>query len=104
MPEDLLVRAPKTLTATEASTLSCAGLTVWFALVERPGVQAGDIMLIRSTVGVALLVLHIAKANGAEIMIGGYAFSRSRRRPSAIRHLTGTSHQAILFDAGKNCI
>jgi NADPH:quinone reductase-like Zn-dependent oxidoreductase len=34
-PEDWFSQAPKTLDDAEASTLPCAGLTAWFALVER---------------------------------------------------------------------
>ena len=41
LPEDWLVRAPDSLDDAEASTLPVAGLTAWFALVERGGLRAG---------------------------------------------------------------
>ncbi|WP_211166217.1 zinc-dependent alcohol dehydrogenase family protein [Mucilaginibacter robiniae] len=71
MPEKWLVKAPKTLNDAEASTLPCAGVTAWFALVERARVHAGNTVLIPSTGGVALFGLQIAKANGAEVIISG---------------------------------
>ena len=71
MPEAWLVKAPHTLTDVEASTLPCAGVTAWFALVERAGVKAGDTVLIPSTGGVALFGLQIAKAHGAKVIISG---------------------------------
>jgi len=71
MPEKWLVKAPKTLNDVEASTLPCAGVTAWFALVERARVRAGDTVLITSTGCVALFGLQIAKANGAEVIISG---------------------------------
>ena len=39
--ENGLVAAPETLDDAEASTLPCAGLTAWFALVERGHLRAG---------------------------------------------------------------
>lgn len=63
------MRAPDTLDAGEASTLSCAGLTAWFALIERGCLKAGDKVLVQGTGGVALFGLQIAKAHGAEVFI-----------------------------------
>ena len=71
MPEDWFVVAPETLTARQACTLPVAGLTAWFALVERAGVRAGDTVLIPSTGGVALFGLQIAKAHGARVIVCG---------------------------------
>ncbi|MDX0600196.1 zinc-binding dehydrogenase [Sinorhizobium medicae] len=68
-PEDWFVAAPKSLDAAEASTLPCAGLTAWFALVERGHLRAGDRVLVQGTGGVALFGLQIAKATGAEVII-----------------------------------
>lgn len=69
LSEDWLVRAPATLTDAEASTLPVAGLTAWFALVERAGVRAGDVVLVPNTGGVALFGLQIAKAHGAQVIV-----------------------------------
>ncbi len=53
----------------EASTLPCAGLTAWFALVERGHLRAGQSVLVQGTGGVALFALQIAKAHGAEVFV-----------------------------------
>ncbi|MGK9051923.1 zinc-dependent alcohol dehydrogenase family protein [Neorhizobium petrolearium] len=68
-PEDWFVAAPATLDAAEASTLPCAGLTAWFALIEAGRLKAGDKVVIQGTGGVALFGLQIAKAHGAEVFI-----------------------------------
>ncbi|TPP05072.1 zinc-dependent alcohol dehydrogenase family protein [Rhizobium glycinendophyticum] len=78
MSEEWFVTAPTTLDMVHAATLPCAGVTAWFALVERAGVQAGDIVLIPSTGGVALFGLQIAKANGAEVIVSGKAANAER--------------------------
>lgn len=69
LPEAWLVKAPGTLNDAEASTLVCAGLTAWFALIERGGLRAGETVLVQGTGGVALFALQIAKAMGAEVFI-----------------------------------
>lgn len=65
-PADWFVAAPKTLDAGEASTLPCAGLTAWMALIESGKLKAGEKVLIQGTGGVALFALQIARAHGAE--------------------------------------
>ncbi|QRM44513.1 NAD(P)-dependent alcohol dehydrogenase [Rhizobium sp. BG4] len=67
--EDWFAKAPDTLDAAEASTLPCAGLTAWFALVERGKLKAGQKVLIQGTGGVALFGVQIAKAHGAEVFV-----------------------------------
>lgn len=69
LPEDWLVTAPAALDDAQASTLPCAALTAWFALVERGGVRAGDTVLIRGTGGVALFGLQFAKLHGAKVLV-----------------------------------
>ena len=69
MNEEWLVRAPRTLTDAEASTLVCAGLTAWVALVERGGLRAGESVLVQGTGGVSLFALQIAKAMGAQVFV-----------------------------------
>ena len=64
--ENGLVAAPETLDDVEASTLPCAGLTAWFALVERGNLRAGQSVLVQGTGGGAIFALQIAKALGAE--------------------------------------
>ncbi|HGG9147062.1 TPA: NAD(P)-dependent alcohol dehydrogenase [Enterobacter cloacae] len=67
--ENGLVAAPETLDDVEASTLPCAGLTAWFALVERGNLRAGQSVLVQGTGGVAIFALQIAKAIGAEVYV-----------------------------------
>jgi len=86
MPEAWLVRAPATLSDAEACTLPCAGVTAWFALVERARVRAGDKVLIPSTGGVALFGLQIAKAHGAEVIVSGRAHNEARARALGADH------------------
>lgn len=69
MDENWLVAAPHTLDDVEASTLPCAGLTAWFALIERGGLRAGQTVLVHGTGGVATFALQIAKAHGAEVFV-----------------------------------
>ncbi len=69
MRENWLVAAPETLDDAEASTLPCAGLTAWFALVERGQLRAGQSVLVQGTGGVAIFALQIAKAHGAEVFV-----------------------------------
>jgi NADPH:quinone reductase-like Zn-dependent oxidoreductase len=80
MPQAWLVRAPDSLSDGEACTLPCAGVTAWFALVERARVRAGDTVLIPSTGGVALFGLQIAKAHGARVIVSGRADKETRAR------------------------
>jgi NADPH:quinone reductase-like Zn-dependent oxidoreductase len=67
--EEWLSSAPSTLSDAEASTLVCAGLTAWFALVERGGLRAGESVLVQGTGGVALFALQIAKTLGAKVFV-----------------------------------
>ena len=66
IPAAWVVHAPRSLNDLQASTLPCAGLTAWFALVERSGVKAGDRVLIPGTGGGALFGLLLAKMSGGE--------------------------------------
>ena len=86
MPEGWFVNAPATLPDWQACTLPVAGLTAWFALVERAGVRAGDTVLIPSTGGVALFGLQIAKASGAEVIVCGRPEHESRTRKLGADH------------------
>ena len=86
MSQEWFVKAPETLTATEACTLPCAGLTAWFALVERAGIKAGDTVLIPGTGGVALFGLQIAKAHGAEVIVSGRLENMERAKALGADH------------------
>ncbi|MCL6709473.1 NAD(P)-dependent alcohol dehydrogenase [Pseudomonas sp. R2.Fl] len=86
MPEDWFVLAPTSLEAWQACTLPVAGLTAWFALVERACVHAGDTVLIPSTGGVALFGMQIAKANGAEVIVTSQPEYEERARALGADH------------------
>ena len=88
-PEDWFVRAPDSLDDVEGSTLPCAGLTAWFALVEKGSLHAGEIVLVEGTGGVALFGLQIAKAHGARAIV----VSRSAEKLERARAL-GADHGA----------
>lgn len=86
-PEDWFVRAPSSLHDSEASTLPCAGLTAWFALVEKGQVHAGETVLIEGTGGVALFGLQIARAHGATvIVVSGSAEKLARAKALGADH------------------
>lgn len=68
-PADWFVRAPASLDDGEASTLPCAGVTAWFALIEKGHVRAGETVVIEGTGGVALFGLQIAKARDANVIV-----------------------------------
>jgi NADPH:quinone reductase-like Zn-dependent oxidoreductase len=93
MPEDWLVHAPASLDSAHACTLPCAGVTAWFALVERAGVRAGDTVLIPSTGGVALFGLQIAKAHGAEVIVSGRAANEARARALGADHYVDSKRE-----------
>lgn len=87
-PEDWFVRAPATLDDAAASTLPCAGLTAWYALVELGRVRAGDRVLIEGTGGVALFGVQIARAHGAEVIVtSGSAAKLERVRALGAHHV-----------------
>lgn len=69
LDEEWAVRAPDTLSDAEASTLPCAGLTAWTALVERGRVRAGESVVVLGTGGVAIFAVQIALAHGAEVIV-----------------------------------
>jgi len=64
-----LVPTPVGLTDAEASTLPCAGLTAWSAIVRLGQVRPGDVVLIEGTGGVAVFALQFAKLAGAQVII-----------------------------------
>ncbi|WP_409568129.1 zinc-dependent alcohol dehydrogenase family protein [Methylobacterium sp. E-066] len=87
LPQDWFVAAPQSLDLAEASTLPCAGLTAWFALVERGQLRAGQSVLVQGTGGVALFGLQIAKAHGAEVFVtSGSENKRERARALGADH------------------
>ncbi|OCP02375.1 MULTISPECIES: NAD(P)-dependent alcohol dehydrogenase [unclassified Ensifer] len=78
-PEDWFVKAPESLDDGEASTLPCAGVTAWFALVEKGHPKAGDRVVVQGTGGVSLFGLQIAKAHGAEVIVTSASQDKLKR-------------------------
>lgn len=69
MDEEGLAKAPEYLTNEEASTLPCAALTAWSALITEGNVKAGDTVLLQGTGGVSLFALQFSKLIGAKVLI-----------------------------------
>lgn len=63
-----VVKIPAHLSDEEASTLPCAAVTAWSALVTEGGLTAGDTVLVQGTGGVSLFALQLAKAQGARVI------------------------------------
>lgn len=69
LSEQGLVRQPDHLSFEEGTTLTCAGLTAWQAVVEKGRVKAGDTVLLLGTGGVSIFGLQFAKMHGARVII-----------------------------------
>ncbi|MFB6372051.1 MAG: NAD(P)-dependent alcohol dehydrogenase, partial [Bradymonadaceae bacterium] len=69
MPARSAVAAPENLSDAEASTLTCAGLTAWYAVTEQGDVQAGDTLATLGTGGVSSFALLFGDALGAEVIL-----------------------------------
>ncbi|XXX73344.1 NAD(P)-dependent alcohol dehydrogenase [Sorangium sp. So ce134] len=88
LPEDWAVTAPRSLSAAAASTLPCAGLTAWFALVEHGDLHAGQTVVVQGTGGVALFGLQIAAAHGAEVIVTSSSDDKlTRAKALGARHV-----------------
>jgi NADPH:quinone reductase-like Zn-dependent oxidoreductase len=66
--EDGVVRIPDHLSFEEASTLPCAGVTAWNAVVRAGRVKAGDTVVMQGTGGVSIFALQFAKLLGARVI------------------------------------
>ncbi|MGR2737963.1 zinc-dependent alcohol dehydrogenase family protein [Billgrantia sp. Q4P2] len=69
LDQEWAVSAPRSLDAIQASTLPCAALTAWFALVENGKLHAGQTVVVQGTGGVALFGLQFARAHGARVIV-----------------------------------
>jgi NADPH:quinone reductase-like Zn-dependent oxidoreductase len=83
LPESGLVKVPDHLSFEEASTLPCAALTAWHALMEGGGLKAGQSVLIQGTGGVSLFALQFATMAGARVI----ATSSSDAKLARVRDL-----------------
>jgi NADPH:quinone reductase-like Zn-dependent oxidoreductase len=78
-----LVKTPESLTDEEASTLPCAAVTAWSALVTEGNLTAGDTVLVQGTGGVSLFALQLAKILGARVI----ATSSSDEKLARVREM-----------------
>lgn len=86
LPEEGVARFPDSLSYEEAACFPCAGLTAWYALVERGGLKLGDKVLLLGTGGVSIFALQLAEAFAAEVWITSSSdekLERARRMGAA---------------------
>lgn len=83
LAEHGVVHFPAHLSFEEASTLPCAGLTAWHALVTEGQTKAGDTVLVQGTGGVSLFALQFARMSGARVV----ATSSSDAKLERVRQL-----------------
>jgi NADPH:quinone reductase-like Zn-dependent oxidoreductase len=69
LPAEGLVRTPAHLSDAEASTLPCAALTAWHALVELGNINSADAILVQGTGGVSVFALQFAHIAGARVIV-----------------------------------
>jgi NADPH:quinone reductase-like Zn-dependent oxidoreductase len=67
--DDNIVAVPASLSAVEAATLPCAGVSAWNALFVATRISPGDLVLIQGTGGVSLFALQFAKLAGARVAV-----------------------------------
>jgi len=63
-----VIPVPEHLSYEEASTLPCAGVTAWNALITHGGLKAGDSVLVQGTGGVSIFSLQFSKMMGARVI------------------------------------
>lgn len=81
--EDGLVHVPEHLSDEEASTLPCAAVTAWHALVTKGHVRPGETILVLGTGGVSIFALQFALLAGARVL----ATSKSDEKLERVRAL-----------------
>ncbi|EMD30916.1 hypothetical protein CERSUDRAFT_120256 [Gelatoporia subvermispora B] len=68
LPAHCLVRIPEHLSYEEASTLPCAAVTAYNALMGPVPLKGGDVVLVQGTGGVSIFALQFAVASGATVI------------------------------------
>ena len=68
MPATAFSRMPGNLDFDAASTLSCAGLTAWRALVVETALKPGDWVLVQGSGGVSVVALQMARMMGCRVI------------------------------------
>ena len=67
--EDGLVHVPEHLRDEEASTLACAGVTAWHALVTKGRTRPGRTILVQGTGGVSIFALQFGLLAGGRVIV-----------------------------------
>src|SRR2546427_8055515 len=81
--EDNLVAAPLRLDFAQASTLTCAGATAWFALAESAPTRPGDTVVIMGTGGVALDRKSTRlNSSHSQISYAVFCLKKKKKRPT----------------------
>jgi NADPH:quinone reductase len=81
-------RMPSGMTYAEGAAMGLTYLTAYFALVERGGVQAGEVVLVTGAAGgVGLATVQLAKAFGAIVLA-----AVSDERKAAVASSSGADH------------
>ncbi len=79
VPETALLPIPDAMSFEAASTLPCAALTAWSAIVTLGNTQPGDTVLIQGTGGVSLFALQFARMSGAHVVATTSSSEREKR-------------------------
>ena len=74
-----VVKIPDHLSYEEASTLPCAGLTAWNALMESTQMTPGQTVLVMGTGGVSIFALQFARANGCRVIVTSSSDEKLKR-------------------------
>ncbi|HVL70828.1 MAG TPA: NAD(P)-dependent alcohol dehydrogenase [Beijerinckiaceae bacterium] len=68
VPEAALLPVPEGMSLEAASTLPCAALTAWAAVIELGRCRPGETVLVQGTGGVSVFALQFAKLIGARVI------------------------------------
>lgn len=82
LPEHALVRIPDEFSYAEASTLPCAAVTAWHALITIANIGPHDTVLLLGTGGVSIFGLQIAKLRGARTILTSSSAAKLERARS----------------------
>jgi NADPH:quinone reductase-like Zn-dependent oxidoreductase len=69
LPQTGAIRIPDHLSLEEASTLPCAALTAWNALIETGKLKAGENVVVLGTGGVSCFAVQFAKLHRAHVFL-----------------------------------
>ena len=79
MPATAFSRMPKTLDFAASSTLTCAGLTAWRALIVETDLKPGDWVLVQGSGGVSVFALQLARIMGCRVIATSSSNAKLKR-------------------------